>query len=954
MTKSKWYWMTLLVILSLVIVACGGSDTDTGGDSGDEPDTSGEVDTTTEDDAPEPTAEPATTTDGKTRVRWFVGLGTGGNEDQIAPQEALVEAYNASQDDIELVLEIVDNAQATDILNTQIAAGNAPDIIGPVGVAGSAAFVDALLDLQPYIDADNYDLSDFDPAMVAFYESNAGQIGLPFGIFPTYISYNMDLFDEAGLEYPPSKVGDPYILNGEEVPWNHDTVAEIGRILTVDANGNDATMDEFDPENIVQFGYGVQWADIRGRLTSFGAGSFHDGNGGAVIPDHWAEGAEWYYDAMWGEQPFYPNSVYGNSDILNAGNWFESGNIAMDQTHLWYATCCLAGLEANWNIGAMPAAPDGTTTAKMHGDTFAILQGSKNPDAAWEVLKWMLGDGAAELTQIYGALPARISMQDSYFDELNQRDTFADQDINWSVVTDAMGYPDNPNHEAGYPNELVARDALATFDEQFNNNPDFDVQAGLEELRANLEGIFDGADFTPPPAEVDGATEEDGGEMEETEGAMDSDVTGTVRWFVGLGTGGNEDQIPLQEALVEEFNASQDNIELVLEIVDNAQATDILNTQIAAGNSPDIIGPVGVAGSAAFVDALLDLQPFIDAENYDLSDFDPAMVEFYASNEGQVGLPFGLFPTYISYNKDLFDEAGLEYPPSRVGDPYILDGEEVEWNHDTLAEIGRILTVDANGNDATMDGFDPENIVQFGYGVQWADIRGRLTSFGAGSFHDGNGSAVIPDHWAEAAEWYYDAMWGEQPFYPNSVYGNSDILNAGNWFESGNIAMDQTHLWYATCCLAGLEANWGIGAMPAAPDGTTTAKMHGDTFAILEGSQNPEAAWEVLKWMLGDAAAELTQIYGALPARLSLQGTYFDELNTRETFVDQDIDWSVVTDAMGYPDNPNHEAGYPNELQARDALATFDEQFNNNPDFDVQAGLEELRDNLQEIFDEAE
>jgi hypothetical protein len=55
---------------------------------------------------------------------------------------------------------------------------------------------------------------------------------------------------------------------------------------------------------------------------------------------------------------------------------------------------------------------------------------------------------------------------------------------------------------------------------------------------------------------------------------------------------------------------------------------------------------------------------------------------------------------------------------------------------------------------------------------------------------------------------------------------------------------------------------------------------------------------------------------------------------------------------MAYPDIPNHEAGYPNELVARDALAAFSEQFNNNPDFDVQAGLDELRDNLQEIFDE--
>ena len=60
----------------------------------------------------------------------------------------------------------------------------------------------------------------------------------------------------------------------------------------------------------------------------------------------------------------------------------------------------------------------------------------------------------------------------------------------------------------------------------------------------------------------------------------------------------------------------------------------------------------------------------------------------------------------------------------------------------------------------------------------------------------------------------------------------------------------------------------------------------------------------------------------------------------------------MVTASMAYPDNPNHEEGYPNELQARDALAAFDEQLNNDPDFDVAAGLEELQANLQEIFNQ--
>jgi multiple sugar transport system substrate-binding protein len=46
--------------------------------------------------------------------------------------------------------------------------------------------------------------------------------------------------------------------------------------------------------------------------------------------------------------------------------------------------------------------------------------------------------------------------------------------------------------------------------------------------------------------------------------------------------------------VVDEYNASQDKYELLLEIVDNDVAYDTLSTQIAAGNAPDIVGPVGI------------------------------------------------------------------------------------------------------------------------------------------------------------------------------------------------------------------------------------------------------------------------------------------------------------------------------------------------------------------------
>ena len=68
-------------------------------------------------------------------VEWFVGLGTGENEEQIATEEEVVAAFNEAHDDIELVLTIVDNTEASTTLATRIAAGDAPDIIGPSAFA---------------------------------------------------------------------------------------------------------------------------------------------------------------------------------------------------------------------------------------------------------------------------------------------------------------------------------------------------------------------------------------------------------------------------------------------------------------------------------------------------------------------------------------------------------------------------------------------------------------------------------------------------------------------------------------------------------------------------------------------------------------------------------------------------------------------------------------------------
>ncbi len=478
--------ISLLVLAGLLLAACGGAPaTEAPAEPAAAEPEPAEPEPT---DTPVPEAPEAEEPGEKVTIRWYVGLGAGSDEPTFEAQEKVVADFNASQDDIELVLEIVDNDVAYDTLATQIAGGNAPDLVGPVGIRGRDSFRGAWLDLQPLVDKNNYDLSDFDPSMVEFYKVGDELLGLPFAVFPSFMFVNLDLFDEAGLDYPPQAYGEAY-ADGDE--WTIEKLEELAKVLTVDANGLDATSPDFDPDNIVQFGYGEQWTDARGVGTLFGPGSLVDADGNAQIPENWREAWHWVYDGMW-ENYFYPNKPYGDSDILANTNWFESGNIAMVHTHLWYAACCMGGLESAWDTAAVPAYQD-TITAKMHADTFEIHKDTEHPDEAFAVLTYLLGPAAEELNNIYGGMPARLSLQDGFLDSFSE-DKFPGQEINWQVVVDSMAYSDNPNHESYMPSFQEANDQYNEFWDTIITAPVDDLDAEIDNLQVELQRIFDAAD----------------------------------------------------------------------------------------------------------------------------------------------------------------------------------------------------------------------------------------------------------------------------------------------------------------------------------------------------------------------------------------------------------------------------------------------------------------------------
>jgi multiple sugar transport system substrate-binding protein len=416
-----------------------------------------------------------------------------------------------------------------------------------------------------------------------------------------------------------------------------------------------------------------------------------------------------------------------------------------------------------------------------------------------------------------------------------------------------------------------------------------------------------------------------------------------IRWFMGGGVGVSPEEVAPQQQVVAAFNASHPGISLTLEV--HPYGADLLRAQIAAGNPPDIFGPVGVLYAHQFRGQWLDLSSLVTATGYDFSDFDSTLIDlFQVGGEGIVSLPLGVYPSYIYYNRDLFDQAGLAYPPHQYGQPYTDTVYGGPWTIDKLEEIAMMLSLDNAGRNATDPAFDTDNIVQFGYATLWAGAPGEATLFGAGSFVDAHGNAQIPDHWRAALNWHYDGMW-EKTFMPNAPYANSDWFGNSNVFDSGHVAMVHCHLWHIR--VLGNVLNWDIAAVPAYSD-TVTAKIHADTFRILKATDHPTEAFEVLTYLTSNAVPTLTSAYAIFPARISEQAGALGRLNAQYP----EVDWQVMVDSIPYLDDPNHQSGLPNLRQAYDRIGEFDDLYRNTPGLNIDVVLDQLRDDLQAIFHE--
>lgn len=198
------------------------------------------------------------------------------------------------------------------------------------------------------------------------------------------------------------------------------------------------------------------------------------------------------------------------------------------------------------------------------------------------------------------------------------------------------------------------------------------------------------------------------------------------------------------------------------------------------------------------------------------------------------------------YSKDVFDEAGMAYPPS--------DPDEA-WTWEEFVDVAKKLTLDANGLTPYDEGFDPENIVRYGVNMGfWWPIWGSFILSNGGEIVDADGNFVMNSaESTEALQKLADLALVEHcmptPTAREGMPGSDVALLTGAY------AMVIDGQWLALT-MADSGVNFGMGALPKMGEevvSVTTCGMN----CIMANSTEKEAAW-ALNLYLQDPGKEIT------------------------------------------------------------------------------------------------
>ena len=311
--------------------------------------------------------------------------------------------------------------------------------------------------------------------------------------------------------------------------------------------------------------------------------------------------------------------------------------------------------------------------------------------------------------------------------------------------------------------------------------------------------------------------------------------------------------------LAEQFNATQDDWEVVIEPIVWDNSLQKYTTEAAANRLPDI-GHIGTRWMIDFVanDMLLPIDELLT------DDFAGTFVDTFLGLqkfEGQTwGLPIAASTRAMYYNSDLFEQAGVAPPTT--------------WD-EALAAAKAISDL---GDDI------------FGFGIQGAKIETEAYFFYSlwshgGQIFDGGKSAIASDAAVNALNVYRQFI--DEGLAQPGVGGN-DRQDIEKLFKAGRLGFLLSGPWLVKqLAEEAPDVNYGITAIPVGTDRTTYGVT--DTIVVFNSTEHPDGAWAFLEFMFShDARMAFGRNEGFIPVLKSVSDDpLFANDEGLKPFVDQ-------------------------------------------------------------------
>ncbi len=334
--------------------------------------------------------------------------------------------------------------------------------------------------------------------------------------------------------------------------------------------------------------------------------------------------------------------------------------------------------------------------------------------------------------------------------------------------------------------------------------------------------------------------------------------------------------------MLDEFNATHPNIRVYYVLdPESDEFEDKTMADFQAGIAPDVFqGCCSFFPIWAQQQYALDLAPFVraDLDQGTIDDWDPVQYRSFFTRDGkQYGLPKYHGALALFFNKDLFDLRHVTYP-------------DATWTHDDYLAAMKKLTFDSDG-DGIID------VRGSMLDVSWERVQVHVNGWG-GHFVDPNNPAhslMAQPAALEAMEWLRARMWDD-----NLMATPLDVLKMGTSeaFAAGRVAMVEDGSWALKTILQSAKFRVGVAPFPRGPARRATLATT-DGFGIYAGTRHPEAAWELVKFLIGkDYGRAMARAHLLQPARASLVDEWVQFVHAE--FPDQARDMDIAAFAEGH------------------------------------------------------